>query len=131
MIVYFASDLLWASKIKAHAEAIGINARPVRDVGMLDARLGDSDVRGMVVDLDAPETAFTLLARLREHVENAAKIGKTIAIRTAAFGPHVDTLSLDRARREGCDLVLTRGAMERSMERVLRELEGAEQPPSQ
>ncbi len=128
MIVYFASDLLWASKIKAHAEAIGINARPVRDVGMLEARLGDSDVRGMAVDLDSPDTAFMLLARLRDHVESAAKQGKNLTIRTAAFGPHVDTQSLDRARREGCNLVLTRGAMERSMERVLRELEGPEQP---
>lgn len=123
MIVYFASDLLWASKIKAHAEAIGINARPVRDVTMLEARLADSDVRGMVVDLDSPETAFTLLARLREHTETASKHGKNARIRTAAFGPHVDTVSLHRAQNEGVEIVLTRGAMERSMERVLRELD--------
>ncbi len=127
MIVYFAADLLWASKIKAHSEAIGIHARPVRDVSMLEARLADSDVRGMVVDLDAPETAFALLAKLREHAETVSKQGKNATFRTAAFGPHVDTVSLHRAQTEGVGIVLTRGAMERSMERVLRALEGLEE----
>ncbi len=126
MIVYFASDLLWASKIKATADAIGVAARPVRDTTMLDARLADSEVRGLMLDLDAPERAFELLAHLRTRQKEAEMQAKLAAVRVCAFGPHVNTADLERAAREGCDPVLTRGAMDRSMERVLRFLEGAE-----
>lgn len=42
MILYFAADLLWASKIKLTADAIGIVCRPVRSVSMLEARLADT-----------------------------------------------------------------------------------------
>lgn len=124
MIVYFASDLLWASKIKGVADAIGVAARPVRDTTMLDARLGDSEVRGLVLDLDAPEKAFELLAHLRARQKEPENQGRFAKIRVAAFGPHVNTAELDRALREGCDPVLTRGAMDREMGRVLRVLEG-------
>ncbi|MFM9957863.1 MAG: hypothetical protein ACKVZJ_07285 [Phycisphaerales bacterium] len=126
MIVYFASDLLWASKIKATADAIGVPARPVRDTTMLDARLADSDVRGLLLDLDAPERAFELLGHLRVRQKEPEMQAKLSAVRVCAFGPHVNVTDLERAMREGCDPVLTRGAMDRSMERVLRLLEGTE-----
>lgn len=123
MIAYFAADLLWASKIKATSEAIGVEARPVRNAEMLGARLGDSDVRGLIVDLDHSETAMSLVALARAD----SKTGNRPACRritVAAFGAHVDTDALHQAREAGCDLVLTRGAMARSLEDVLRRLEG-------
>lgn len=135
MIAYFAADLLWASKIKATADAIGVPARPVRNLDMLEARLSDSDVRGLIVDLDAAPTAFELVRRVRavngaraaQHASelpgNAAGTATVQRVRIAAFGPHVETESLRQAHEEGCDLVLTRGAMDRSLERVLRELD--------
>lgn len=123
MIVYFASDLLWASKIKATAEALGINARPVRDTAMLDARLADSEVRGVVLDLDTPDTAFLLLNHLKTRLTDSSPDTPRPPIRVAAFAPHVNTEAIERAKREGCSLVLTRGAMDRNMESVLRELD--------
>ncbi len=38
-----------------------------------------------------------------------------------AFGPHVENLTLDRARQAGADLVLTRGALQATLADVLRE----------
>lgn len=139
MIAYLAADLLWATKIKLGAQSLGIEARPVRTREMLEARLGDSDVRGLVLDLDAGEVAMELLAlvRGRGRTEKNAQLtgetadllsGKVAAerrIKVAVFGPHVEAGRLHAARELGADLVLTRGAMDREMERVLRELEGS------
>jgi predicted metal-dependent hydrolase len=38
-----------------------------------------------------------------------------------AFGPHVENLTLDRAKQAGADLVLTRGALQATLADVLRE----------
>lgn len=113
MIAYFASDLIWATRIKACADDLGIAARPVRSLDMLDARLADSPVRGLVVDLDQPQTAMMLIKRVREWP----------AIRIVAFGPHVETEALGEARRLGADAVMTRGAFHSRLADVLRELD--------
>lgn len=134
MIAYLASDLLWGTKIKLTAEAAGISARPVRSREMFQARLNDSEVRGLVLDLDSPEVAMELLDMVRSlhrpsgarnPLEKQEESGAPAArrIRVAAFGPHVETELLRKAGELGADLVLTRGAMERSLERVLRELD--------
>ncbi len=126
MIAYFAADLLWATKIKCTAEALGIEARPVRNAEMLGARLGDSDVRGLIVDLDAPETALALVAMLRGAPRSgggAGNAGNCRPVRVVAFGPHVATGALRAAQEAGCDRVLTRGALEKTLDRVLVELD--------
>ncbi len=41
MILVHAADLLWATKIRATADACGVAVRPVRNVDMLEARLAD------------------------------------------------------------------------------------------
>lgn len=120
MLLYFAADLIWASKIKATAEALGLACRPVRTLEMLEARLADSPVRALLLDLDAPEMALTLLARLRG--ENATDAEKKL--RVVAFGPHVQKDVLQAARDGGATDVLTRGALEHNLEEVLLALAG-------
>ena len=62
MVLYCAADLIWATRIRAAAEAAGIPSRPVRDLAMLEARLADSPVRGLIVDLEAlPQCATECL----------------------------------------------------------------------
>lgn len=119
MILYLASDLLWATRIKATARALGIEARPVRDPAMLEARLGDSPVRGLILDLEAGEAALAMLAHLRGSQASQA----TQAIRIVAFGPHVDAAGLEAARAAGADLVLPRGAFDRRLEEILRSID--------
>ena len=120
MILYFAADLVWASKIKATADALGVPARPVRTLEMLEARLADSDVRALLVDLDKPEEALALIARLRD----ARATDAQRRIRVLAWGPHVARDTLQAARDAGASDVLTRGAFDHGMEEILLNLTG-------
>ena len=108
MILYCASDLLWASKIKGAADALSIPCRPVRNSEMLTARLADSDVRALIVDLEAGETALALITQLREHQDGRQTTSPSPRI--LAFGPHVAKDRLQAAREAGADAVYTRGA---------------------
>ncbi|MCB9845110.1 MAG: hypothetical protein H6811_03875 [Phycisphaeraceae bacterium] len=120
MIVYLASDLLWATRIKSTAEALGVGARPVRTLKMLQARLAESapgtttHVRGAIFDLEAGPTAVDLLQHLRESAPD---------VRTIAFAPHVNVEEMERARHAGADRVMTRGAFDRSLPDLLRALD--------
>lgn len=118
MILYFATDLLWASKIKGVADALGLPCRPVRTVEMLEARLADTEPTAILLDLTTPETAMGLIARLRD--DRAGQ--KERAIRVIAFGPHVEKDALQAARNAGADEVLTRGALDHHMEEILLKL---------
>lgn len=131
MIAYFASDLIWATRIKACTDDLGIAARPVRNLDMLNARLADSPVRGLIVDLDQPETAMGLIQRVREWESQkiAAKHDENASIRIVAFGPHVEAEALGEARRLGSDAVMTRGAFHARLADVLRELGRAAPKP--
>lgn len=119
MILYFAADLLWASKIKATADSVGVAARPVRSLEMLEARLSDAAPRAILVDLDKPETALALIERLRGPLATDTDR----ALRIVAWGPHVEKDLLQRARDTGADEVLTRGAMDHNLEEILLALE--------
>lgn len=114
-ILYLAADLLWASKIKGTADALGVPARPVRTMDMLEARLADCDVKALLLDLDKPEEAMQMIARLR----GDAATDKDKSIRLVAWGPHVAKDLLQQARTAGADEVLTRGAMDHNMQEIL------------
>lgn len=117
MILYLAADLIWASKIKATADALGVACRPVRNMEMLEARLADSDVRALVVDLDVAEMALAMVKRVKGDGEAGKEAGR--AIRVLAFGPHVVRDALQAARDAGADEVLTRGAFDHNMDDIL------------
>jgi CheY-like chemotaxis protein len=119
MILYAAADLLWASKIKGTADALGVAARPVRTFEMLDARLAEGGVRALVVDLDKGDDALALIRRVREDAREHVR-----TIRVLAWGPHVAKDLLQQARDAGADDVLTRGAFDHSMDDILLRLAG-------
>lgn len=126
MILYFAADLIWATKIKGTADALGIPARPVRNPEMLDARLAesapDNPVRALVLDLDSPDTALALLAHTRAFEQSSA--GTHPKIRVVTFGPHVAKELFQRALDAGADQALTRGGFDHNMGDILLALEG-------
>lgn len=119
MIAYFASDLVWATRIKGLAEDLGIAARPVRNIQMLDARLADSPVAGLIVDLDAPEPAMALITRLRQWEAQKPDENRP-RMRIVAFGPHIETQALAEAKRAGADAAMTRGAFHHQLADVLK-----------
>lgn len=116
MILYLAADLLWASKIKGVAEALGLPARPVRNLDMLNARLAEGPVSALLLDLDKPDEALAMLGVIAALPEGGAKI------RTIAFGPHVAKDLLQQARDAGATQVLTRGAFEHNLPDILLSL---------
>lgn len=118
MIVYLAADLIWATRIKSTAEAIGVEARPVRSIDMLEARLADSDISALIVDLDSAEAALGLVGRLKGPDADASHR----RIRVVAFGPHVHKELFDEARQAGADEVLTRGAFDHNLPEILLHL---------
>jgi hypothetical protein len=125
VILYAAADLLWASKIKSTAEAMGLAARPVRTLEMLHARLADCpEAKSLMVDLDKGEDALALIAALRQFERTSQAAGQARRLRVLAWGPHVAKDLLQAARDAGADDVLTRGALEHNMEEVLLKLAG-------
>ncbi len=139
MLVYSASDLAWAVRIKSTAEALGLAARPVRSVSMLEERLADSPVRSLIVDLahDDEELSLALIRRAADRAtdrgsersvssrpsENSGP--STGRIRILAFAPHVLTDLMQRARDAGAHDVLPRGAFANNLPEILLKL-GAE-----
>lgn len=110
---------------------------------MLEARLADCPVKGVLLDLAAGEeghegeTAFLMLERLRSRESQVASreggigggAGETGSgglgkIRVIVFGPHVQAEQLAAAKKMGADVVMARGALAANLPRVLRELEG-------
>lgn len=116
MILFHSADLIWATKIKSAADALGVPARPVRNAEMLAARLGDCQVRALLVDLEAAETAIALITQLR---------GSTAAaVRVVAYGPHVAVEAMAAAKAAGADVVMARGTLQARLPAVLQELNG-------
>lgn len=122
MILFHAADLIWATKIKGAADALGLPARPVRSVEMLRARLADSPVRALMVDLDQPDVGVELIRTLRSH--EAASQSGTAAVRILAYGPHVNAEAFAEARRAGADVAMARGGLDARLGEVLRSLSG-------
>lgn len=120
MILYAAADLIWATRIKGVADALEVPARPARDMAMLEARLGDCEVRGMLIDLDKEADAIELIRRLRDDRATPSQR----AIRIVAFGPHVRRDLLQQAKEAGADDVLTRGAFDHGLDVILLRLAG-------
>jgi len=122
MLLYFAADLIWATKIKAIAEDIGVAARPVRNVEMVRARLADSPVRAALIDLDNAESALAIIDALVAARREAAADSALRTVRVVAFGPHVLKELFQSARDHGCDEVLTRGALEHGLAEIVMRL---------
>lgn len=118
MIAYKAADLVWATRIKETAEALGLSARPTRSVETLRERLADSDVRALVVDLDAGD-AVEFLAEGSAAIAEAGR-----RVRVVAFGPHVKKDLLQDARDAGAAEVMTNGAFASDLPEILIRLEG-------
>lgn len=123
MILYCAADLIWATRIKATADSLGIPCRPVRSVEMLEARLADSQVRGVILDLESPDASLAILRSLRGAPGSSGR-DPDRSIIVIAFGPHVATELFQQAREAGADQVLARGAFDRNLPDILRSLAG-------
>lgn len=115
MILYFASDLIWATRIKGVADDLGIPCRPVRNPDMLAQRLADTSPKALILDLETEESGLALLRALRSDQRGAG-------IRVVAFAPHVKKDLMRAAKEAGADEVLTRGAFDHGLAEILTSL---------
>ena len=116
MIVYCCNDLMFATRIRATAEAMAIPSRPGRDAAALQARLDQVDdgrlndpVTGVLVDLDTPN-AIDLIKQVKTHQPQLPVV---------AFGSHVLTELLQEARTAGADFVMSRGSFTANLKDIL------------
>jgi len=114
MLVYACPDLLFATRIRATAEAHGLPSRPARNREALLKRLDRVDdgkandaVSVVVVDLDLEGEAIAMIEMAATH---AAKPD------VLAYGPHVATQLLAEASQRGAKRVLTRGSFTQQLE---------------
>ncbi len=119
MIVYSCCDLMFATKIRSTAEALGVPSRPARDEEMLVKRLDQVDdgrvndpVTGVLIDLDLGEDGLGLIEKVKAHDD-------TIAV--VAFGSHVAADMLEAARQRGADYVMPRSSFTANLPQIVEQ----------
>ena len=97
--MYCCGDLLWASKIKSTGEAIGVGCRPVRNREMLAARLADSPVKAVLVDLTS-EHCWDLMEALRKtKIDQHVMIGGPIQFDAKGQNPNIGSAAVQNRNR--------------------------------
>jgi CheY-like chemotaxis protein len=112
-VVALVADLLFASRIRGAAAAVGASVQTVGNPGALKRIVAERRPRLVLIDLDARVgDAPGVIAELKE----AASAEKP---RVIAFGSHLDREVLLAARAAGADRVLARSAFVRELHAIL------------
>ncbi len=112
MLVYVVRDLLFVSKIREVAEALGVSATGVRDVETLPAAARGA--RLVVLDLGLPQAMRAL--------ERLAADPATKDVPTVGFVGHERVDVMETARALGCRDVMAKGEFATKLPALLREL---------
>lgn len=109
-VVALPADLLFASRIRAAAQAAGTTIDLVSTPTALHARTRRALPRRVLIDLDA--RGWDPVALIRELKQDAATSG----IEIVAWVSHVREDAIGAAREAGADRVLARSAFTRQMQ---------------
>lgn len=114
MILALLDDLLFSSKIRTAASQLGVRVAFARssDAALADMRAHRPSL--VIFDLDNPRT--DPLGTVTAMKADAA----LATIPTVGFGSHVQTETLNAARRAGVDEVLARSVFTARMPEILR-----------
>ncbi len=123
MIIYCCTDLIFATKVRSTAEAIGVPTRPARNTEALQKRLDQVDdgklndpVTGVFVDLEMGDVALGLIEQVKQFESN---------IPVFAFGSHVAIDLLAAAREKQADGVMPRSQFVMELPDLLQRHGGA------
>ncbi|MFG0329902.1 MAG: hypothetical protein ACF8PN_08395 [Phycisphaerales bacterium] len=111
MILYHTADLMFATKIRSTADALELDASPVKDLEAFNKKAGAGGVRGLLVDLDSEVVGLSILQAAAAEIPAARKI---------AFGPHVNADLLERAATMGADEVMPRSKFANELPQILK-----------
>lgn len=96
-----SDDLIFTSRVTGTARAGGMTVQPARSPELLEQLARQKTPACVLVDLSNPGLEIeTLIEKLRTACVPMPRI--------VAYGSHVDTATLRRAREAGCDVVLPR-----------------------
>lgn len=116
--VALVADMMFASRIRGTATAVGVEAVTVTRAEKLVEETRRLRPRVVLIDIDARGVDVpALIARLKSDPETAS-------VPVVAFGSHVNADALRAAREAGADRVLARSAFVRDLPTLL----GAESP---
>jgi len=108
-VVYLVQDMLFTSKIREAAKAVGLTVQATRDPAALVTAAATAKL--VIVDLRLP-SALDALAALG--ADPAAK-----AIRSVGFIDHERLDVMDQARERGCGQVMAKGQFANALPRML------------
>jgi CheY-like chemotaxis protein len=115
-VAVLAADLIFASRIRAAAEAAGVTARLARTAAEVEVAAGEAGL--VLLDLDA--RGLDAPALIRALKANAA----LAAVPVVAFVSHVRADAIEAARAAGADRVLARSAFVRVLPELLAGIRG-------
>jgi CheY-like chemotaxis protein len=94
-------DLIFSSRVTGTARDLGLSVKAAPSAERLRALASAEQPAGVIVDLSIPGLVIEeLIGWLRQNVSPMPRV--------VAYGSHVDTATLRRAREAGCDPVLPR-----------------------
>ncbi len=113
-ILALVADLMFASRIRGTASALGVAAMTVHNADEILARAHATSPRLILLDLETRGADVIALIRA---LKSDPKLQRIPVI---AFGPHVRSDALARAHEAGADRVLARSAFVRELPTLLR-----------
>ncbi len=116
-LLLVSGDLMLGARVEGAARQCGLTM--VTAAGHAPAIAASADeCRAVLIDLRTPglDVAELVDALRRQTARLSARL--TII----ACGPHVHEQRLDEARRAGCDLVVTRGQLDREAEAIFQRI---------
>ena len=116
-LVLVSGDLMLGARVEGAARQCGLTM--VTAAGHAQAIAASADeCRAVLIDLRTPGLDVAeLVDALRQQT---ARLSARLTI--VACGPHVHEQRLDEARRAGCDLVVTRGQLDREAEAIFQRI---------
>ena len=110
-IVILCADLMFQSQITGAARLNGFSFTCVLSLAQAIGELTNEFPQLLIIDLNQPEIDWELLTRTLQNYPQLNSI---------AYGPHVDTETLQQARDAGCDQVLPRSQFSANLPRLLQ-----------
>lgn len=104
-------NLLFMPRVQSAASAYGYEVKQTRSEPEFWAACQQGRPAIVIVDLEGEEDTW---AKVLEGIGRRREAG----VKVVAFGPHADVAALERARKLGCDLVLTKGELSGALPKI-------------
>ena len=125
MVIVWVKDLFFGSKIEAEARAHHIPVCFVESAREIPKAVRKHEASLFLLDLNASEKAVDVIRDIKSNSELSS-------IRIVGFLSHVQADLADKARRSGCDVILSRsifvGRLPEIFEHYQAEIKSVEQP---